>query len=236
METLNIIATPIGNRADITIRALKALFELQVLACEDTRKSKQLMDYYKTEYKDILGEVERPRLVSYFEQNEAIRADNLIELIKEEVKVGLVSNAGMPTISDPGYILVKKCLEQGIGVRVFPGANAAVSALAMSGYSSDKFTFLGFLPRKKGKQLKIWEDLNKSELDQTIVFYESPFRLLKTLNNIEEVFGEIEIGVARELTKVYEEMKRQKISEWKKEYENKKVKGELVVVFRKENK
>lgn len=233
MAELYLIATPIGNRGDITIRALKKIFELEVLACEDTRNTKKLLNFYQKEYESWLGESKMPRLVSYFEHNEELRARELTELILNGTSVGLVSNAGTPGISDPGYNLVKLCLEKGIKVICLPGANAAISALSISGLSSDKFTFLGFLPRKHGKQTKIWEDIKKSELGQTIVFYESPFRLIKVLANIAETFGDIEIVVARELTKIFEEVKTQKISEWQTEYEKKKVKGELVVMFRK---
>lgn len=234
--SLYLIATPIGNRRDITLRALEKLFEVEVLACEDTRKTLQLLNFYKQEFAQFLGENKIfPRLISYFDHNAEERSEQLVRLMEEGMSVGLVSNAGTPTISDPGFKLVNKCLENGIAVESLPGACAAIVALSISGYSADKFLFLGFLPRKKGKQEKIWEEVKKANLNETIVFYESAFRIAKTLESMENIFGDIQVVITRELTKIFEERKLMKISEWKEVLSKKKIKGELVVLFRKEN-
>ena len=169
---------------------------------------------------------------SCFEHNEVEKAVEIVELLKNGTDIGLVSNAGTPTVSDPGFRVVGEVIKNGFEVESLPGANALITALTSSGLSADKVTFLGFLPRKKGKQNKIWQDIYDSNLAQTVVFYESPYRLNKTLANIEGVLGDIEIIVARELTKKFEEVARAKISDWLKLDE--KLKGELVVLFRKE--
>jgi 16S rRNA (cytidine1402-2'-O)-methyltransferase len=231
MGNLYVIATPIGNREDITIRALNLLFEVDVLLCEDTRKTKQLLLYFAQEYSNILKQTRIPRLVSYFEHNEIERIPEVIDLLRQDFNVGLVSNSGTPLISDPGFKLVKTCREQGFKVLGVPGANALITAISISGYSSDKFLFLGFLPRKHGKQVTLWEDIKESKISKTVVFYESPFRLKKTLEGIKEVFGDIEISVARELTKMHEEFIGTPISDWSEKLK-KQIKGELVVMFR----
>ena len=230
--SLFIVATPIGNRSDITLRALQTLFSVYAVLCEDTRKTKQLLDFY---LKDIpsqaLGENPKiPVLLSFFEHNEAVKIPQILGDLKQGAQIALVSNAGTPIISDPGYLLVKACHEAGIKVITIPGSSALTSALSISGLSTDKVQFLGFLPRKHGKQTKIWQDIFTSKIDQTVVFYESPFRLKKTLANINEIFGDIEITVARELTKVHETVQQGKISNWLQD--KKTLKGELVVLFR----
>jgi 16S rRNA (cytidine1402-2'-O)-methyltransferase len=232
MAKLYLIATPIGNRKDITIRALETLLGLEILYCEDTRRTVTLLRHYQDEYKDLLGKKNIPQLRSCFEHNEMDRASEIIGLLKNGTNVGLVSNAGTPTISDPGFRVVKECLDNDYEVVSIPGPCAIITALTSSGLSADKVTFLGFLPRKQGKQNKIWEDIKNLNLAQTVVFYESPFRLQKVLTNIEAVFGDIEVIVARELTKKFEEVAKAKISDWKNMKSN--LKGELVLLFRKE--
>ncbi|MGI5827828.1 MAG: 16S rRNA (cytidine(1402)-2'-O)-methyltransferase [Patescibacteria group bacterium] len=235
-QGLYVIATPIGNRQDITLRALETMFGVDILLCEDTRKTKLLLDYYRqnliTANVSSLLEIslERiPQLISYFEHNEDQRVPEVLSYLQKGLKVGLVSNSGTPTISDPGYKLVKTCRESDIKVFSAPGPSAIISALSISGLSSDKFTFLGFLPRKPGKQNKIWKDIRNSSLGQTVIFYESPFRVFKTLANMEKCFGNIEVTIARELTKKHEEVVTKPIIKW---LEQKTFKGELVVLFR----
>lgn len=228
-----LIATPIGNRSDMGLRALEIIFSLDILYCEDTRKTKQLLDYYCQTFEQYKN-APQPKLLSYFEHNENQRIPQIIDQIKSGQKVGLVSNAGTPTISDPGFRLVKTCIENQIKVTSIPGASAVISALVASGFSSDKFTFLGFLPRKIGKQIKIWESLKNSNLNQTIIFYESPFRILKTLDKILATYGNISLCIARELTKIHEEIKTQPISTWIDFLQKNKLKGELVILFRDE--
>jgi 16S rRNA (cytidine1402-2'-O)-methyltransferase len=237
MSKLYLISTPIGNRQDISFRAVQTLFSVDILLCEDTRNSHRLLNFYQEKLKDWQSDwlkidfSKMPQLISYFEHNEEKRIPEILAFLKQGKKVGLISNAGTPGISDPGFKLVKNCLENNVLVVSIPGPSALISALSISGLSSDKFTFLGFLPRKQGKQIKIWQDLQKSQLDQTIIFYESSFRILKTLQNIEKVFGDIKVCIARELTKVYEETKFEKISKWKQVLQ-KNLKGELVILIR----
>ncbi|NMB57043.1 16S rRNA (cytidine(1402)-2'-O)-methyltransferase [Candidatus Beckwithbacteria bacterium] len=233
MSNLYLIATPIGNRLDITVRALKTLFSVEILLCEDTHKTKQLLDFYLQSFPDLLTDKTIPQLISFFEHNEEQKLNLVLNFLKQDKNVGLVSNAGTPTISDPGFRLVKICRENKFNVITIPGPSAVIAALSISGLSSDKFLFLGFLPRKTGKQTKIWEEIKNSKLDQTVIFYESPFRIGKTLEHIKVVFGNIEITVARELTKIHEELVTAPISFWEERLQRP-LKGELVVLFRSE--
>lgn len=233
MSSLYIIASPIGNLEDITLRAIKTIFSLDLLLCEDTRKTKNLLDFLAQNYPEISQSNKQPQLLSYFEQNEDKRIPEILAILNQGQKVGLVSNAGTPTISDPGYNLVKRCRQQNIPVIPIPGPNAAIASLSASGLSADKFLFLSFLPRKQGKQIKIFEDIKESKISKTVIFYESNFRLKKTLQNIKSVFGDIEITVSRELTKIHEEINSMTISSWEEKL-SKPLKGEIVVLFRSE--
>ncbi|MBM3205599.1 16S rRNA (cytidine(1402)-2'-O)-methyltransferase [Candidatus Shapirobacteria bacterium] len=217
---LFIVATPIGNLKDITQRAIEILSSIELIACEDTRKTGLLLQ--KLEIKN------KPKLLSYYEENEQGRIPQIINLLKQGKNVALVSNAGTPTISDPGYKLVKECLQQGIKVESIPGPSSVLTALTSSGLPTDKFLFLGFLPKKEGKRKTILKTLPKKT---TIIFFESPFRLLKTLKELKEIWGDIEIVICRELTKVFEEIRREKISSSIDYFEKNKIKGELTLCF-----
>jgi len=220
MGTLYLVATPIGNMKDITLRAIEVLSSVDIIACEDTRKTGILLE--KLEIKN------KPQLLSYYEENEQGRIPQIINFLKEGKSVALVSNAGTPTISDPGFKLVRECINQNIPMESIPGPSSVLTALTSSGLPTDKFLFLGFLPKKPGKRQKILLSLPK---EITIIFFESPFRLLKTLEELKELFGDIEIVICRELTKIYEEVRRGKISESIAHFEKVKPKGEFTLLF-----
>ncbi|MFI5322428.1 MAG: 16S rRNA (cytidine(1402)-2'-O)-methyltransferase [Thermodesulfobacteriota bacterium] len=198
---LYIVATPIGNLEDITLRAIRVLGETDVIACEDTRTTRKLLSRYA---------INKP-LVSYHEHNEIEKAKELISLLEEGKSVALVSDAGTPCISDPGFRLVKLASELDIQVLPVPGPSAVVSALSVSGLSTSSFAFFGFPPRTK-KRLADYLGNIKS-YPETLVFYESPYRVTKTLRTMLEVFGDRRISLNREITKLYEETLRGRISE-----------------------
>jgi 16S rRNA (cytidine1402-2'-O)-methyltransferase len=198
--TLYLVATPIGNLEDITFRAVRILNSVELIAAEDTRHTLKLLNYYGI----------KKRLVSYHQHNERERASKLVNWLNEGLNVALVSDAGMPGISDPGTWLVGQALAAGITVVPIPGASAVVTALAASGLSTTSFIFKGFLPRKNTEQLKELDKL--SGLPDTIIFYEAPHRLVKTLLNISKIFGNRPAVLARELTKVHEEFVRDDIN------------------------
>src|SRR5437667_4087090 len=193
MGTLFVVATPIGNLGDISQRALEVLREVELIACEDTRQTIKLLNHFG---------IEKP-LTSYHEFNEQKKAEQLAEKLAGNAKVAIVSDAGMPAISDPGYRVVRLCRERGIPVVVIPGPNAAVAALAASGLPSDEFLFVGFLPAKKaGRRDKLAELVN---IRCTLVFYEAPHRIEESLEDIQAVLGDREVCIAREITKIHEE-------------------------------
>ncbi|GGH39839.1 16S rRNA (cytidine(1402)-2'-O)-methyltransferase [Paenibacillus segetis] len=199
---LFLVATPIGNLEDMTFRAIRTLREVDIVAAEDTRQTRKLLTHY---------EISPGKLLSYHEHNKVASGPELIRLIIEGKNLALVSDAGLPAISDPGSDLVKLALEQHISVIPIPGANAALSALIVSGLSTERFQFLGFLPRDNKER----ENLLRSLEDEqgTVLLYESPHRVLKTLEAIYEIWGDRKIVMARELTKRYEELVRGHISE-----------------------
>jgi len=228
MASLYIVSTPIGNRKDITLRALEVLSEVEIILCEDTRKTGQLLKFYEeTENKEF-----KAKLVSYYEEVEERKIPEVIEFLKQNKQVALVSNSGTPLISDPGFKLVRECIKEKIKVISIPGASAILAALVTSGLPTNNFTFLGFLPKKQGKKEKIIDKVKQIQeiFPQTVVFYESPFRILKTLKLLEEKTPEAKIVLARELTKKFEEIMRGKASELIEKLENKKIKGEIVVL------
>jgi 16S rRNA (cytidine1402-2'-O)-methyltransferase len=194
--TLYVVATPIGNLEDITLRALRVLREADLIACEDTRQTRKLLDHYG---------IQKPT-VSYHEHNEAARAAELVEKLEGGATVALVSDAGTPLISDPGYRLVTTAVEKGIRVEPLPGASALLTALAGSGLATDEFHFGGFLPARSAQRKKALARLK--DISSTLVFYEAPHRVLETLADIEEVFGGRPLVLARELTKIHEEFLR----------------------------
>jgi 16S rRNA (cytidine1402-2'-O)-methyltransferase len=198
---LYLVATPIGNLEDITLRALRVLREADLIACEDTRHTRKLLAHY---------EISRP-LASYHEHNERERAAELIEKLKAGMNIALVSDAGTPLISDPGYRLARDSIEQGIRVIPIPGPSALIAALAASGLDTSEFTFAGFLPaRRAARRARLAEF---SEIKTTLIFYEAPHRIKETLRDALETLGDRPAAVARELTKLHEEFIRGALSE-----------------------
>ncbi|MFC1525156.1 16S rRNA (cytidine(1402)-2'-O)-methyltransferase [Planctomycetota bacterium] len=216
---LYLVSTPIGNLEDVTLRALRVLKEVDYIACEDTRITLRLLQRYQ---------IKKP-LISYFEHNKTRRTELLIKQLKAGKKIALVSNAGTPLISDPGYELVRKCIEQDIKIIPIPGATALATALSISGCPSDRFIFEGFLPRKPGKRKKRLEGFKDES--RTIIIYESPHRLLKTLEALMDCLGDRTITLTKELTKFYERAQRGKLSTLIKELENSQIKGEFTLVI-----
>jgi 16S rRNA (cytidine1402-2'-O)-methyltransferase len=215
-----IVSTPIGNLKDITVRAIEVLKSVDLIAAEDTRHTKILTSHYG---------ITTP-LTSYFEHNRIAKGDHLIGLLKEGKNIALVSDAGTPGISDPGAHIIKLALENQIRVEQVPGPAALIAALVISGMPTDSFIFEGFLPAKPGaRKNRLKEFLNEK---RTIIFYESPHRMLKTLNDIYEVFGDIKIACSRELTKKFEETLRQKVSELIARFTKNKPLGEFIICLR----
>lgn len=236
MGILYIVSTPIGNLQDIGIRAIKILTEVRYIACEDTRKTGFLLgkirDIYSKLYPDIQIQ-ERPHLISYFEQNEEKRIPEIISFLKNGQNIALVSDAGTPAISDPGFKLIREAIREGVRVVPIPGPSSVISALVVSGFPTDKFLFAGFPPKKPGHRKKLFIKLKKTreEFKFTVILFESPYKLLRTLVEIKEVFGDIELVLARELTKTFEEIKRGKISVFIDYFQEKNPKGEFVVLL-----
>ena len=219
MSKLYIVPTPIGNLKDITFRAIDILKEVDIILCEDTRVSSKLLKHYN---------ISTP-LKSYHQHNEHKIIDKIIQqLLEKELSYALISDAGTPGISDPGYLLIRECIKNEIDIENLPGATAFVPALINSGFSSDKFIFEGFLPHKKGRKKRL-ENLAKQ--DRTIILYESPYRIIKLLKEINEYFNNPKVSISREITKLYEETIRGKPLEIIKKLEAKKIKGEFVVLI-----
>lgn len=218
MAKLYIVPTPIGNLEDITLRSINVLIDSDLVLCEDTRRSKILMSHYKI----------NTQLKSFHKFNEHKEVDSIVDQIKEGKKISLISDAGTPGISDPGFLIVRTCVESEIEIECLPGATAFVPALINSGIPSDKFAFEGFLPVKKGRKTRL-KTLSNEE--RTMIFYESPHKILKTLNDFKLNFGsERKISISRELTKVYEENIRGTVEEVISFFGDKKIKGEIVIV------
>ena len=220
MSKLILIPTPIGNLDDITLRAIECIKDADLILCEDTRRSLKLMNHL---------EIKKP-LKSFHKFNEHSTVEKIIFEIQSGIKVGLISDAGTPSISDPGYLIVKMCIDNNIDVECLPGPTALIPALAISGLPSERFTFEGFLPVKKGRSTRLQE---LSFEKRTMIFYESPYKLYKTLKDFYDFFGpDREISISKELTKIFENTKRGKIRDIIDTYENKKLKGEFVIVVK----
>jgi 16S rRNA (cytidine1402-2'-O)-methyltransferase len=218
MGVLYVVATPIGNLEDITLRALRILREAGLIAAEDTRTTAKLLARY---------EISTP-MVSFFEHNELTRQDEILQALDTH-DVAVVSEAGMPTISDPGYRLVQAAVARGVSVVVVPGASAVVAALAVSGLPTDRFCFLGFLPRRQVARQQALASLRDEQ--HTIVCFEAPHRLLATLQDIEALWGDRQVVVACELTKLYEEVWRGPVSGALAHFEQKRPRGEFTLVI-----
>jgi 16S rRNA (cytidine1402-2'-O)-methyltransferase len=215
--TLYIVATPIGNLDDISFRAVKILSGVNAIAAEDTRKTRVLLNHLNVQ----------KELISYFSYNELKRTPYLIGRLKSGESIGLVSDAGTPGISDPAYRIIREAITNGIPVRAIPGAAAFLPALIVSGLPMERFVFEGFLPSKKGRMTRLKK---LAEEERTIVFYESPHRLLRTLREILEHFGDREMSLIRELTKKFEEVIRGRVSEVLRSLSSRSLKGEFVIV------
>ncbi len=214
---LFLVPTPIGNLEDITLRAIRVLKEVDVILAEDTRTSAPLLKYFGIDKK----------VYAHHQHNEHKAVNEIVRFLNEGQNVALISDAGTPAISDPGFLLVRAVIKAGLVIECLPGATAFVPALINSGLPNDRFCFEGFLPVKKGRQTRLKELVNES---RTMIFYESPHRLLKTLEEFKAYFGgERQISVSRELTKIYEENVRGTIEEIISHYENNILKGEFVI-------
>ncbi|MBZ0263719.1 16S rRNA (cytidine(1402)-2'-O)-methyltransferase [bacterium] len=212
------VSTPIGNLEDITLRALNILREVDIIAAEDTRHSKTLFDRFGIAAK----------VVSYHEHNKSKMTPRLVDELKAKKRVALISDAGTPAISDPGYKLCREAIQNNIEVYPIAGVSAALAALVVSGLPTDRFVFEGFLPRKKGRQTRLHA---LSQEERTMIFYESPFRVYATLVDLAKHLGEArEAVVCRELTKKFEEKSRGTLLELTEQFENRKVKGEITLV------
>jgi len=222
---LYIIATPIGNLEDITIRAIETLKTVDYIACEDTRRTGLLLKK--------LNITNKKMLFSFYDQTEDLRIPNILNLLNGGQDVALVSDSGTPTISDPGFRLVRACIEKGFNIISIPGPSALISALVTSGMPTDRFIFLGFLPKSEGKRLKSLKNIKNSneKFEATVIIYEAPHRLIKTFKSIEKIFGDINISIARELTKIHEQKIKTNIKEAILYFENKTPKGEFVILF-----
>lgn len=217
--TLYIVATPIGNLEDLTLRALRVLKEVDLIACEDTRRSRTLLARYAIS----------TAVTSYFEHNKLRKGEVLLRLLREGKSVALVTDAGTPGISDPGFLLVKEARAAGISVVPVPGPSAVAAALSAAGVPADRFVFEGFLPARPGRRLARLKALRG--LEMPVVLYEAPHRLLKTLGGIREVFDEILVVAARELTKQFEEIRVGTPSEHLAHFGGRPVRGEFTLVI-----
>ena len=219
MSKLLLVPTPIGNLEDITLRSIRILNEADLILAEDTRTSGKLLKHF---------DIKTP-MQSFHMHNEHKVLDKMIDKLKMGIKIALISDAGTPGISDPGFLLVRACVEEGIETECLPGPTALIPALVLSGFPTDRFVFEGFLPPKKGRQtrLKLW-----SEETKTIVFYESPHKIVKTLSQLQEFVGsERRLSVSRELSKKFEETVRGTVNELTLHFSKKPPKGEFVIVL-----
>lgn len=220
--TLYIVSTPIGNLKDITFRAVEVLSSVTLIAAEDTRHSRKLLQHY---------DITTPS-ISFFEHNRTARIPQIVSNLKKGNDMAVISDAGTPAISDPAYRLIREAIAEEIIVEAIPGPTALIAGIVTSGLPTDRFIFEGFLPPKKGRKKRL---LNVIDQDATLVFYESPYRLIKTLEEINEVLGDRPAVVARELTKMNEEIIRGTVSEVLSYFSNNKPRGEFVIMIGKNN-
>jgi len=223
MGTLYIVATPIGNLEDITFRAVKVFKLADYILCEDTRVTAKLLNRYGIDKK----------MLSLNDFNEKSRIDQILADLLSGLNIALVSDAGTPLISDPGFKLVRESIANNIRVESIPGPSSVVASLVVSGLPPDKFLFLGFLPKQETKVKKNLQNLKdiRRIIQLTFIIYESPYRLLRTLRSIEDIFGNVNVTVCRELTKLHEEVQRGVISEIISRFERGTLKGEFVILF-----
>lgn len=217
---LYIVSAPIGNLEDITLRALRILKEVDMIAAEDTRHTRKLLSRY---------DIHTP-MTSYFEHNEIRRSRMLLEKLESGSNIALISNAGTPAISDPGYQIIKMCIESGFDIVSIPGPSAFLAAAVVSGFPLHSFVFEGFLPAKRSRRIKKLNMLSSES--RTLIFYESPYRLLKFLADVLGVLGDRELVIARELTKMYEELYRGSVSSAIQKFTDVKPRGEFTIVIK----
>ncbi len=215
---LYIVSTPIGNLEDITIRAIDTLKKVDYIACEDTEHSLKLLNHYG---------IKKP-LISYWSEKEKVRAEEIINRIKTGKTVALITDAGTPGISDPGSVVIVRAIQEGIDIVPIPGPTALITALSISGLSTEEFTFIGFLPVKQSHRKKKLLELCKEQ--RTIVFYEAPHRIQQSLDDMLEIFGNRRVCIARELTKMFEEVLRDNLEDVILKLEESKIAGEYVIV------
>ena len=221
-KLIHIIPTPIGNLEDITLRAIRILKEVDLILAEDTRVTKKLLSHYNIKNK----------MLSYHAFNEHKILNKIIDKIHTGIKIGVVSDAGTPGISDPGFLLIRECLRQGIEINCLPGPTACVPALIQAGLPCDRFIFEGFLPIKKGRKNRLKTISNE---DRTIVLYESPHRILKTLHELSQYCPQKNIVVLKELTKIHEKTYRGEINNIINDISKSKLKGEFIIILNGEN-
>ncbi len=218
MGKIYLVPTPIGNLKDVTLRALEVLESCDIVAAEDTRQSLKLLNHFN---------IKKP-LISYHQHNEEAKGDELIRRANMGEVIAVVSDAGSPGISDPGAVIVRKCIEQGVEFEVLPGAVALTTALIYSGLDTTKFLFRGFLPRENKDKIKVIEDIKEAK--ETLIFYEAPHRLLQTLGFLKDNLGDRKAAIGRELTKLHEEILRGTLGELILHYEELSPRGEYVVL------
>lgn len=216
---LYVVGTPIGNLKDITLRALDTLKECDMVAAEDTRQTLKLLNHFNI----------KKTMISYHKFNEMDKSDDIINLLLEDRNIALVSDAGMPGISDPGSVIIKKCVEKNISFEIIPGVTALITALVYSDINSNSFIFRGFLPKENKDKKKVLEEIKNYR--ETIIIYEAPHRLKKTLELIEEILGNRKIAVCRELTKLHEEINRNTVRNVIEYYDKNQPRGEYVLVI-----
>jgi len=215
---LYIVSTPIGNLEDITLRGIRTLREADLILAEDTRKTGLLIKHINA----------KKNLISFYEHNEAKKIPFIIEELKKEKNIALVSSAGTPTISDPGYRLIRECRKNKIPVTSVPGPSSVITALSLTSLPHEKFIFLGYVPRRQGERRKTFNAVKQQGV--TAVFFESPYRIKKTLSDLKDIFGDKKITVLREMTKKFEEVLEMGAQEIIKVFDKKKPKGELVLI------
>ena len=219
---LFVVGTPIGNLEDITLRAISTLQNVNLILAEDTRNSKKLLNAHNIDSK----------MISYHDHSSEKEIKKIVDLLLEGKDLALISDAGTPTISDPGYGLIRECIKNDITIIPIPGVSSITAAMSVSGLPSDSFTFIGFLPQKKGRLKKINQ---LQALDNTIILFESPFRLEKTLNQLLEHLGNRTVVIGRELTKLYEEVIRGNLKDVIVHFSESKIKGEIVIMIGKDD-
>lgn len=237
MGILYIVATPIGNIADISLRAVKALLTADVIACEDTRRAGLLLQEIRKLVPDF-PEDKHPRLISYYDQVEQQKTPEIINLLIQGMHVALISDAGTPLVSDPGYRVVKEAIAAGMQVESIPGPSSVITALTVSGLPSDKFFFIGYLPKKEGHRKELLTSLTNltDQLKTTVIFFEAPHRIKGTLEELAEILGEDKhLVIARELTKLHEEVLRGPVKDLTQHFKKTEPKGEFVLLFNTEN-